>query len=236
MNTADREASVGNAIALFSVAALAWGWLLADGGVGMAHMDMGGGEVMRPAWTAGYAADCLAMWVVMMVAMMLPSATPAVLGAASPYAFAAGYLAVWTGFSFFATFTQFELDRSGLLSEMMSLRGEALAALVILAVGVYQFTPMKHACLERCARPRRSEEGAVRSLMDGLRYGADCFGCCWALMALIFVAGLMNFAWVAAIALWLTAEKLLPWGGYIAPVGGAGLIAWGGTLLALTAA
>jgi predicted metal-binding membrane protein len=234
MNTGDNGRGVGGALAIFGAACLAWGWLLTGAGVGMQEMDMGGGSMMlmRPEWTLGYAALVLAMWVVMMVAMMLPSAAAAILGAASPLAFAAAYLAIWTGFSLAATFAQFALDRSELLSGAMALRGDFAAGLVILAVGLYQFTPLKHSCLRRCASPSRGEGTATQSLLEGLRYGANCLGCCWALMTLLFVAGLMNLLWVAAVALWLTAEKLLPWGGRIARIAGAGLAAWGSTLLA----
>jgi predicted metal-binding membrane protein len=224
------------ALAIFGAAALAWAWLLAGAGVGMEQMDMGGGNLMpmQPEWTPGYAALVLAMWMVMMVAMMLPGAAPAILEAASPLAFAAGYLLVWTAFSLVATLAQFALDRSGLL-DAMTLRGDIAAGVVILAVGLYQFSPLKHACLRGCAPPFPESEGAARSLRQGLRYGASCLGCCSAMMALLFVAGLMNLFWVAAVALWLTAEKLLPWRRAIALAAGAGLLGWGGTLLAFAA-
>jgi predicted metal-binding membrane protein len=238
MNTDDSGPGVGSALAIFAAAALAWGWLFAGAGVGMQQMDMVGGSMMpeQPEWTPGYAAIVLAMWVAMMAAMMLASAAPAILRAASPFAFAAAYLAVWTGFSLAATLAQFALDRSELLSDAMALRGNIAAGLVILAVGLYQFTPLKHSCLRRCASPPRRDESAIQSLREGLRYGANCLGCCWALMTLLFVAGLMNLLGVAAIALWLTAEKLLPRGGRIARIAGAGLAAWGSALLAFSLA
>src|SRR5262245_34625550 len=129
-NTDDRDTGLGSVFALYGAAALAWGWLLAGAG-GVEGMDMGG-MAMQPEWTAGHAALVLAMWVVMMVAMMLPSATPAILGAAVPVAFAAAYVAVWTGFSLVATLAQFALDRSGLLSDDMALRGDLAAGLAIL--------------------------------------------------------------------------------------------------------
>jgi predicted metal-binding membrane protein len=223
-------------IALFCVAALAWEWLLAGGGVGMHEMDMGGGNVMmmRPEWTLGYAALVLAMWVVMMVAMMLPSAAPAILAVERAAPFAAGYLAVWSAFGLAATLAQFALERSDLLSDAMALRSDALAGGVVLAVGVYQLSPWKQACLRACtAGAAERDAGVWQAARLGLRYGAYCLGCCWALMVLLFVAGVMNLFWVAAIALWLTAEKLLPFGRYIARVAGAGLAAWGVALLAL---
>jgi len=236
MSTGGRRAGPGIAIALFGAAALAWVWLLAGAGVGMEQMDMGGGKLMpmQPEWTLGYAALVLAMWIVMMVAMMLPGAAPAILEAASPFAFAAGYLLVWSAFSLVATLAQFALDRSGLL-DAMALRGDVAAGVVILAVGLYQLTPLKHACLRTCAPPFPASEGAARSLRQGLRYGAACLGCCSAMMALLFVVGLMNLIWVAAVALWLTAEKLLPWRRGIALAAGAGLLGWGGAILAFAA-
>jgi len=231
----DRRAGAAGLAAVLGTAALAWGWLLAGAGVGMEGMDMGGGNIMlmRPEWTPGYGALVLAMWVVMMAAMMLPSAGPAILGAASPAAFASGYLAVWTGFSLAATLAQFALDRSDLLTDAMALRGDAAAGLVMVAVGLYQFTPLKDACLRRCAPPFRRSEGPALSLREGVRYGVSCLGCCWAPMALLFVAGLMNLVWVAAVALWIAAEKLLPWRRRLARAAGAALLAWGGALLAL---
>ncbi|HUL92373.1 MAG TPA: DUF2182 domain-containing protein [Burkholderiales bacterium] len=212
------------AIALACVVALAWAWVLAGAGVGMEEMDMGGGSMMlmRPEWTVGYAALVFLMWVVMMTAMMLPGAARAILGAASPLAFAAGYLAVWSGFSAAATLAQFVLDRSGLLSDAMALNSGLAAGLLVLAVGAYQLAPWKHSCLRRC-----------KAAPGGLRYGASCLGCCWALMALLFVAGVMNVLCVAAITLWVSAEKLLPRGARIARLAGAGLIAWGSVDLAL---
>jgi predicted metal-binding membrane protein len=235
MSTHDNEAGVGTALALFGAAALAWGWLLTGAGVGAEPMDMGGGVMMpmRPEWSARYAALVLAMWAVMMVAMMLPGAANAILASASPLAFAAAYLAVWTAFGLVASLAQLALERSDMLSEAMALRGDVAAGLVILAAGLYELTPAKHACLRRCTAPTPRGEGAMQSLRQGFVYGLNCLGCCWALMALLFVAGVMNLFWVAAIALWLTAEKLLPFGRYIARVAGAGLAAWGVALLAL---
>ncbi len=213
-------------IALACVVVLGWAWLLAGAGVGMERMDMGGGSIMlmRPEWTWGYAALVFLMWIAMMAAMMLPGAALPILGAASPLAFAAGYLAVWSGFGAAATLAQFALDRSGLISDAMALNSGAAAGLLILAVGAYQLAPWKLSSLRRC-----------KSAPDGLRYGASCLVCCWALMALLFVVGLMNLLWVAAIALWVGAEKLLPRGENIARVAGAGLVAWGGLRLALAA-
>jgi predicted metal-binding membrane protein len=214
------------ALALACAVALAWTWLLAGAGVGMEEMDMGGGSMMLmwPEWTFGYAALVSLMWFAMMAAMMLPGAARAILAAERPVSFAAGYLAVWAGFSLAATLAQFALERADLLSDAMALRSEAAAGLLILVAGAYQLTPWKQYCLRGCESARQ-----------GIRYGAACLGCCWALMALLFAAGVMNLLWIAAIALWVSAEKLLPWGGRLARIGGAGLIAWVGAQLALAA-
>jgi predicted metal-binding membrane protein len=211
-------------LALAAVVGLAWAWLIAGAGIGMEQMDMGGGGMMlmRPEWTWGYGALVFLMWVAMMAAMMLPGAAPAILGAASPVAFAGGYLGVWSGFSGAATVAQFALDRAGLISDAMALNSRLVAGLLILAVGAYQLTPWKRSFLRLC-----------NATPDGLRYGASCLGCCWALMALLFVAGLMNLLWVAGITLWVSAEKLLPWRERFARVVGAMLIVWGGVSLAL---
>lgn len=235
-------------IAIACAVVLAWAWLLAGGGVGMEEMDMGGGStmLMRPEWTVSHASLVFAMWAVMMAAMMLPGASPAILrtaGAASDPAgglsFAAGYLAVWSAFGLAATLAQFALDRSDLLSEAMALRSGALAGALVLAAGFWQLTPWKHAGLRRCARVAADRRGwrprAFESARRGLHYGVYCLGCCWALMGLLFVAGVMNLPWVAAIALWVSAEKLLPQGARLARLAGAGLIAWGSALLAFAA-
>ena len=232
-----RDGDIAKLIAIACVAALAWEWLLVGAGVGMEEMDMGGGSMMpmRPEWSWSYAALMLAMWVVMMVAMMLPGAAPAMLGGVAAIPFAAGYLAIWSGFGLAATLAQFALDRWDLISDAMAVRGDAAPAVLILAAGVYQLTPWKRSCLRRCAPAagRDRHLGARESARLGLRYGVSCLGCCWALMALLFVAGVMNLLWAAAIALWVGAEKLLPGGGRIARLAGAGLIAWGSVHLAL---
>jgi len=212
-------------------------------------MEMGGGPVMamRPDWTPGYAALILAMWAVMMAAMMLPSAAPTVLLVASlarrgasgagfaratALSFASGYLLVWCGFSLAATVLQWALDRVGMLSERMAVANAAIAGIVLIAAGAYQWTPLKETCLRHCRSPvaflvqhwRRGARGAVAT---GLRHGLYCLGCCWMLMALLFVAGLMNLAWVAAVALLVLLEKTMPWGGRMSRLAGALLAIWG---------
>ena len=188
--------------------------------------------------------------------MMLPSAAPAVAKVANSADdghgntagglgratwFTAGYLAVWIGFGAAATALQWALDSAHLLSDAMAVRNATLAALVVVGVGVYQLTPLKRACLKRCytlhgcltgEQPRRAQE----MLRPGLRYGISCLGCCAALMGLLFVSGLTNLVWAAAIAVWVLAEKGLPWGGHITRFGAGGLMAGGTAVFAIALA
>jgi predicted metal-binding membrane protein len=195
-----------------------------------------------------YAASMFLMWVLMMVAMMLPSALPTILilerfersrAAAAGRAtalFAAGYLLVWVGFSAAATLAQWGLERSGLLSADMALRGTWIAAAAFIAAGAYQFAPFKRSCLEACRSPlgflsSNWRDGPRGALLMGLHHGALCLGCCWLLMALLFVGGVMNLLWIVPVALFVFIEKCLPGGERMGKVGGALLIAWGAAAL-----
>ena len=240
---------------LFAVV-LSWAWLLAGAGM-MQEM----GDMLMPMssgpWTAGHALLVLVMWAVMMAAMMLPSAAPMILfhaaiarrrsergesgaSAAASGAFASGYLLVWVAFSLAATGLQFGLERAALLSPMMESTSVALAGAVLIAAGLYQWTPLKKACLRYCRSPldfvlTQWRPGARGAFLMGLRHGAVCVGCCWVLMLLLFVGGVMNFAWIAGIALFVLVEKLGPAGHWIGRGAGALLMAWGcATLLAAT--
>jgi predicted metal-binding membrane protein len=232
---------------LAAVIALSWAWLLAGAGLHMDQMDMGGGQIMlmAPAWTPGYAAMIFLMWIVMMAAMMLPSAAPAILLVAaltrqrgerhatvSSWQFALGYLAIWGAFSLIATGLQFALDRAGLLSETMASGSVVLAALLLIAAGVYQWTPWKQACLRHCRSPvdfltRYWRQGAFGPMRAGAWHGAFCLGCCWMLMGLLFVGGLMNMFWITGLALLVLIEKLFPFGRRVSQITGAVLIGWG---------
>jgi predicted metal-binding membrane protein len=239
--------------ALATVIAAAWGYLLLGAGIEMEMMDMGGGQMMGmpPEWSPPHAVLISVMWVVMMVAMMLPSAAPTVLLVATmagdrlansnlvpatAMLFASGYLLVWCGFSLAATVLQWGLDGLGLLSETMAFGNAMLASTVLIAVGVYQWTPLKDACLRHCRSPAEflihhwypDTLGAVRT---GIRHGLFCLGCCWMLMALLFVGGLMNLAWVGAIALFVLLEKTMPWGGWMSRLAGLLLVISGATIL-----
>jgi predicted metal-binding membrane protein len=247
------------AAALVAIVALAWAdvlWLAADmdmGGMDMRGLRMvpAGIGLMAPAaapWSAVEFAFVFAMWAVMMVGMMTPSAAPMILlyarlgregrRAGRPLAaagwFAAGYLLAWGGFSLAATGVQWALDREALLDPRMAGASPALAAIVLLAAGAYQWTPLKDACLAQCRTPigflvrhggfRGDVAGCVRL---GLRHGAYCVGCCWSLMALLFVVGVMNVLWIALLALLVLLEKVTPWGRWIARAAGLACVVAG---------
>ena len=235
--------------ALATVTAAAWAYLLLGGGIEMEMMDMGGGHMMAmlPASNPTYALAISVMWWVMMVAMMLPTAAPTVLLVTSlawdrlanpnlvPTAallFASGYLLVWCGFSLAATLLQWSLDNAGLLSEKMAFGDAILANTVLIAAGMYQWTPLKDACLRHCRSPseflfRHLRLGLLGAVGTGVRHGLFCLGCCWMLMALLFVGGLMSLAWVGAIALFVLVEKTVPWGDRMSRFSGVLLILWG---------
>jgi len=186
-----------------------------------------------------------AMWAAMMVAMMLPSAAPAILlyahvhrhsfrtGAPPTMAFLAGYLGCWIGFAMFAAVLQLAIA-----SPMsMALESRAASGMVLIAAGLYQLSPFKDACLSRCRSPaqfisRHYRPGAWGAFRLGLLHGAYCVGCCWLLMALLFVGGVMNLAWIAGLTLLVAAEKLLPGGQWIARIAGVAFVGWGAALLA----
>jgi predicted metal-binding membrane protein len=237
---------------------LAWAWLLAGGGMEMggggsgASMDMPGmdGHAGSAIW--GGSVVVFAMWTVMMIAMMLPSAAPTILlfaavfrsrastAAFPPVAiFAAGYVLVWTAFSAVAATAHLTLRRAALISPTLRATSAVLAALLLVAAGVYQFTPLKGACLRNCRSPvqfltRHWRSGAAGALRLGVLHGGYCVGCCWVLMGLLFVGGAMNLWWVAALAVFILVEKtafLGAWGGRIAS--GTGLVLAGAVALAV---
>jgi predicted metal-binding membrane protein len=214
--------------------ALAWLWLLDQAqGMGAARGAMGGMPMPKaPQPSAASWLGAFVMWSLMMVAMMLPSAAPMILiytrvagqrrapsGAAAPaLAFAAIYLVVWAAFSAVAALAQVLLAATGAISaSRLSLGDARLAGAVLLLAGAYQLTPLKDPCLRQCRSPmglivQHWRPGWRGALGLGLRHALYCLGCCWALMALLFVGGVMNLAWVAALALVVMAEKVAPIG------------------------
>lgn len=191
-----------------------------------------------------------AMWVVMMIAMMAPSATPMVLAfhamvrrrldarAARGHAgaFMLGYAIAWTGFSVLATALQWWLHERALVTDQMVSSSRLLDASLLMAAGIWQWMPAKQTCLSRCRTPfgfllMSWREGGLGAIAMGLRHGLYCTGCCWALMALLFVAGVMNLAWIAMLSVVVLVEKLLPGGPVVAKASGVALLAAGLWLL-----
>jgi len=244
-----RHDRVAIASGLAAITLLAWIYLLRMG-AGMQSMAMEArmhaamGMADMRVWGAGDWLALFVMWAVMMVGMMLPSAAPVILLVLGAYrrrgdrharrsagAFVAGYVLVWTSFSALAASAQLALHRSALLSADMTSQSAALAAAVLLVAGVYQWLPIKGACLTHCRSPlgflsAHWREGISGGLTMGVRHGAFCVGCCWALMALLFVAGVMNLVWVAAIATFVLVEKLAPQGRVVGRATGLVLILW----------
>jgi predicted metal-binding membrane protein len=234
---------------LAGIVGLAWLYLfrLSQEMASMAAMAMAHVQ----AWTLADAALTAAMWTVMMAAMMLPGAAPMLLvfttvnrkrradhsvGAGTPLVstglFTLGYLLVWGGFSLTAATAQWGLQAAALLSDDALTVAPVVGAAVLIAAGIYQLTPLKYACLARCRTPlgfllSEWRDGDLGALVMGLRHGLFCLGCCWVLMTLLFVGGVMNLAWVAAITVFVLLEKVLPAGRAISWVTGLGLILWG---------
>jgi predicted metal-binding membrane protein len=199
---------------------------------------------MLRAWTASDFAFLFLMWAIMMVGMMTPSATPMILIYAriarqavqegKPLAatgwFASGYLLCWAGFSFLAAIAQGALERVAWLTPRMAAASTKVGGVVLILAGVYQFTPLKNSCLSKCQSPFAFiqanggfRRGTGASIQLGMRHGFYCVGCCWTLMALLFVGGVMNILWIAAIAIFVLIERATPAGGAISRVAGAGL-------------
>jgi predicted metal-binding membrane protein len=180
-------------------------------------------------WAVGELAPRLLMWAVMMVAMMVPTAVPMTLvytavarkagredrPVAPTFVFVAGYLTIWFLFSVAATAAQSGLDQLALLSPAMVSASPVLGGGLLIGAGVYELTPYKHACLAHCRAPahfisRNWRGGFAGAFHMGLGLGTYCLGCCWILMGLLFVGGLMNLFWVAAIAAFILLEKTIP--------------------------
>ena len=251
MGRSDRPVA---AVGLALLTALAWLELfhLAAGmrpaaGAGTASMAMGS---MR-GWSAAETAGLFAMWAVMMVAMMLPSAAPMILlfesierrrreraaAAAPTAAFVAGYLLVWVGFSALAALVQVALHQAALLSPAMASTTPLLGGALLLTAGLWQWFPLKQACLLHCRSPfhflqHEWREGTAGAVRMGVAHGLYCLGCCWALMALLFVGGVMNLLWVTAIAGLVLVEKVARVGPWVGRVAGLALAAWGISMLA----
>jgi len=234
-------AVVATAGVIFALGLLGWAflvWLVLD-------MEHPFAQLTMPATSRWSPANALAiwlMWAVMMAAMMLPSAWPMIRtfvgmsrageGPARSRCFAAAYLLVWFAFSAAASVAQWAMQALGWVDPMIVSTSAGLTAALLLIAGLYQFTPLKHVCLANCRTPfgfllGEWRDGGRGAFVMGLRHGMMCLGCCWALMALLFVGGVMNLAWIAALSVAVAIEKLAPGGRWIATGLGVALLAAG---------
>jgi predicted metal-binding membrane protein len=229
------------------ITALSWAYVLSLAS-GMRTMDVGAEMTMArmQAWGVADFVLTFGMWAVMMVAMMTPSAGPMILmftgvnrrrrkqqvSYVPTSVFLAGYLGVWAAFSVLATAAQWGLHAVSLLSPMVAITNPVLGGGLLVATGIYQWTPLKYTCLSKCRSPlgfvlNEWREGRWGAFLMGIKHGGYCAGCCWSLMVLLLVAGVTNLLWVAAIAGFVLLEKVAPAGDRLGRVAGAVLIGWG---------
>lgn len=224
---------------------VSWAWIVAMARDMYGPMTGASRWMMTPSWDAPHLFLLWGMWAVMMTGMMLPSAAPTILiyGSAARrkhgpkatgliYALAAGYLGVWAVFSVLATAVQRALGELLLLSPMMELTSPVTGAAVLIVAGVYQLTPLKQACLRACQSPlgflmRRWRDGWRGAIRMGMEHGVYCLGCCWALMLLLFVGGVMNLAVIGALTLFVAFEKMGLFGRQGARISGTFLVVFG---------
>ena len=240
---------IGGALAI--AIALCWAWIVPMSRDMYADMDGPSAWMMADTWDFAHVILLFAMWSVMMMGMMLPSAAPAVLLYAGiirkapdanhiqahVYAFAGGYLLVWTAFSLAATALQRLLTHNLLLSPMIEIRARWFAGALLILAGIYQLTPFKNVCLAHCRSPlgffmTEWRDGNAGALTMGIKHGVQCVGCCWMLMGLLFVFGVMNLIWVAVLSFLVLLEKAAPFGHAIARISGVAMLV-GAVALAL---
>jgi len=239
------------AIGLGIITAVAWLYLinLSDDMGDTMEMSAAMPDIMP--WHRADWISMFIMWSIMMIGMMLPTASPMVLMFSTvnhqkkerdqPYAatgiFVLGYVLVWIVFSVGATAANWLLHTNSLLSGMM---GEStsniLAGILLIATGIFQWTPIKKACLNNCRTPMgflmtNWKDGRSGALRMGLEHGVFCLGCCWLIMALLFVLGVMNLLWIAALTVFVLIEKITPKGDWISRIAGIGFVIWGTFLL-----
>jgi predicted metal-binding membrane protein len=248
----DRRRAVAGTAPLLAVTMLAWAWTVVMARDMYGTMSGAASWMMTDRWDTPHVFLLWAMWAVMMVAMMMPSAWPLLAVHANAnrpaapdgrswtrtYALAAGYLTVWALFSLAAVVAQRLLAGLLLLTPMMEPASLGVGALLVLVAGVYQLTPFKRACLRRCRTllpigatdlPPREPGPAVL----GFRHGIHCLGCCWALMLLLFAGGVMNLFAIVGLTVFVLAERTLPFGETASRISGALLVALGVSLLIL---
>jgi predicted metal-binding membrane protein len=233
------------AAGLGTITLLAWAYLLYQAWA-MDHMDVV--DMAMPSMQAWGIRDLtlvFTMWTIMMVGMMAPSSSPMILlfariqkqrnvGRSMPASglFLLGYLLVWTGFSLVVTLIQWVLHHALLISPMMVGTSPLLSSAVLIAAGVYQWTPAKQACLAHCRSPigfllNEWQDGNRGALFMGLRHGLFCTGCCWLLMLILFVVGVMNLLWITLLTAYVLLEKFLPQQPWVSKITGIALIGWG---------
>jgi predicted metal-binding membrane protein len=217
--------------ALVAAVALCWAWIVPMARDMYGPMKGASAWMMTDTWDFRHLALLFAMWAVMMGGMMLPSAAPALFlyggvirrsadaarAKSHVYAYAGGYLLVWTAYSLLATVMQRLLARWLLITPMMDARDARFGGALLIVAGLYQFTPFKRACLASCRHPvefivRHWKPGLWGGFYLGAAQGLHCLGCCWALMMLLFVGGVMNLWWIAALTVFVLLEKVAPFG------------------------
>ena len=247
------------ALCLLLLCLLSWYYLFAGAGTGMSTVAMSTWQFPPPVydsmgqgnWSPAYWGIMLLMWWVMMIAMMVPSAAPMILLYARvcrrhqpeqrsviPTAyFLLGYVIAWLVFSVVATLLQWCLEQAGLVHSMMMWSSSyLLSAGFLLAAGIYQLSPLKAVCLQHCRSPAgylsaNWRKGLSGALQMGLRHGIFCVGCCWFLMLLLFVGGIMNLVWIAGLAIFVLLEKMLPHATWIARGSGLFMLLLAGYLV-----
>jgi predicted metal-binding membrane protein len=237
------------------ITALAWAYLInLDQHASSASGSMQAMVTMRGQWTTRDFVFTFLMWSVMMAGMMIPSASPVFFlfkslktsrndtdGSSAVALFGLGYFVVWLGFSALAAITQWVLSHGLLLSPAMSVVNRWTAGSILLAAGAYQLSPMKSTCLRQCQSPlgfimANWKDGRIGALRMGIRHGVFCVGCCWALMSVLFVVGIMNLVWVAALTAFVLIEKIGGAGARVARAGGVVMIGSGLLVIASEAA
>ena len=245
------------ALGIAGVVASSWYYVWTGAGTGMSALAMTAATLFPHRLAGGGSMQMslpavIVMWWVMMIAMMTPGAVPLILlhrrviryrGASESNAavlsmgLLAGYLTAWLAFSIGASWLQMMLQPRGLISAMMLWSKSAvLSALILAAAGIYQFTPLKRACLKQCRAPVNFltghwHPGVTGCFLLGAHHGIYCVGCCWLLMLLLFVGGVMNVLWIAVLSLIVFVEKILPGGERVGQVLGVALLVWAGATL-----
>ena len=236
-------------VGIFGIAALAWAYTVYVAWAMENTMTSIGKGVFMPQtspWGAIEFVLMFVMWTMMMVAMMVPTAAPMILVFATisrrrqeqkrPFVptgiFLAGYVVIWSAFSLLATLVNWGLHRGGLLSSMMGHATPVVGGLLLIAAGIFQWSRLKYVCLAHCRSPigflmSEWQEGVKGSLIMGMRHGMFCLGCCWVLMTLLFVLGVMNLLWIAALAVFVLIEKVAPAGHWVGRFTGLLLVLWG---------